>query len=802
MRRSTAFLGFCVFLISAMVAGAQGRRPMTFDDVMALKNVGSPQISPDGERVVYTVSFASMNDNEARSEIWMVSSGGGDVRRFTSGNNDRSPIWSPNGEWIGFMSSRPTPGGPSRDGADRQNNGNRPQIYLISPNGGEAMKLTDSKSGAGGFVWSHDSGKIAYTAQVPLTEEEEENRRDGNDTKVIDEDFRYSSLHVIDVDSKESSEIVAGDFVVGQPRWSPDGTRIAYSVRPTSRADDGSLSDIYVANSDGSGSPRKLYENEGADGGPIWSPDGQTILFSTRPPSQGPVGFSRLHRVPASGGTPRSVISDFDGPANNVRFSPDGETIYFQAGAGTTRQIFSAPASGGDVEQITDYDAVVGGFTMSADGKTFAFTRTDVQHPNDVYVASLPSFDPKQITNHNPQLLDIAVGDSELISWKSNDGREIEGVVIYPVGYEPGKKYPVLMNVHGGPSGAWTQSFPGSWGNYAHVWAGRDWITLLPNPRGSSSYGEEFQLSNLKDWGGGDYEDVQSGLDELIRRGIVDEDKMGQTGWSYGGYMTAWTLTQTDRFKAVMVGAGLTNMFSMYSTNDLQRVLEGYFGDTPFNEEEEYRRASAMTFINQAKTPTLIMHGEQDTRVPKSQAQELYMGLKKNDVPVQMVWYPREPHGLREPMHRLDKMRREYSFFSENVLGVAAADERTDREQVIDVVQSVFDYLAARDSEKMKTLFWSGAMLASDRPDESDGRRQNFVLAEEWADSLADGAGLINEVMSDPMIQVDHNIAAVWTRYTLDIGEYEADGVDAFHLVKKDGEWRIMSLVYTHNPKQ
>ncbi len=800
MKKARIVFGVCILLLAVIAAGAQERRPMTFDDVMALNNVGSPQISPDGELVVYTVSHASMNDNEIRSEIWLVSSGGGDVRRFTSGNNDRSPVWSPDGEWIGFISSRPTPGRP-RGGDDREDNGDRPQIYLISPHGGEATKLTDSKSGAGGFVWSHDSKKIAYVAQIPLTDEEEEKRRGGDDTKVIDGDFRYSSLHVVDVKSRQSDEIVRGDFVVGQPAWSHDGTRVAYSVRPTARADDGSLGDIYIANADGSGSPRKLYENEGSDASPVWSPDGQTILFSTA--SEGALGFSRLHTIPASGGSPRSVIPDFDGPANNVRFSPDGEKIYFQAGAGTTRQIFSAPASGGDVEQITDYAGVVGGFTMTADGKTFAFTRTDVQHPNDVYVASLPSFDPKQITNHNPQLVDIEVGDSELISWKSKDGREIEGVVIYPVGYEPGKKYPVLMNVHGGPSGAWTQSFPGSWGNYAHVWAGRDWITLLPNPRGSSSYGEEFQLSNLKDWGGGDYEDVQSGLDELIRRGIADPDRMGQTGWSYGGYMTAWTLTQTDRFRAVMVGAGLTNMFSMYSTNDLQRLLEGYFGDTPFNEEEEYRRASAMTFINEAKTPTLIMHGEQDNRVPKSQAQELYMGLKKNDVPVQMVWYPREPHGLREPMHRLDKMRREYSFFSENVLGEAAVDERTDRERVIDTVQSVFDYLAARDGEKMKTLFWPGAMLASDRPDdENDGRRQNFVLAEEWADSLTDGSGLINEVMSNPMIQVDDNIAAVWTRYTLDIGEYEADGVDAFHLVKKDGEWRIMSLVYTHNPKQ
>ena len=653
MKRRTAALATSVILLATVFGVAQDKRPMTFEDVMETKNVGSPQISPDGKSIVYTLSYAVMDDNETRSEIWLVSADGTNARRFTSGDNDRRPRWSPDGKWIAFISNRETDRG-TPTGGDIEDR-NRPQIYLISPHGGEAMKLTDSKSGAGGFAWSGDSTRIVYTAQVPFTDEEEKKRRDRDDAKVIDEDFRYSSLHVIDIESRRPEEIVRGDFVVGQPAWSPDGTQIAYSRRPTPRADDSSLSDIYVARADGSGTPRKLYENEGSDTGPVWSADGGTILFSTRPASQGPVGFSRLHAIPEGGGQPRSLVPDFDRPVNNIRFSADGDTMYFQAGQGTTRQIFRAPASGGDVTQVTDHAGVVSGYSVSADGKTFAFARTDVQHPNDVFVASLPSFDPARVTDHNPQLEDIAMGESEVIRWRSKDGREIEGVIIYPVDYDPEKTYPVLMNVHGGPSGVWTQSFPGRWGNYAHVWAGNDWVTLLPNPRGSSSYGEEFQMSNLKDWGGGDYEDVQSGLDELIRRGVVDSDRMGQTGWSYGGYMTAWTLTQTDRFKAVMVGAGLTNMFSMYSTNDLQRLLEGYFGDTPFDDEAEYRKASAMTFIKQAKTPTLIMHGEQDQRVPKSQAQELYMGLKKNDVPVQMVLVsqgtaraPRAPASTRQ----------------------------------------------------------------------------------------------------------------------------------------------------------
>jgi dipeptidyl aminopeptidase/acylaminoacyl peptidase len=229
------------------------------------------------------------------------------------------------------------------------------------------------------------------------------------------------------------------------------------------------------------------------------------------------------------------------------------------------------------------------------------------------------------------------------------------------------------VHVHGGPAGVYANTFPASWGNYGHVWAGRGWLVFYPNPRGSSGYGERFLLANVRDWGGGDYHDIQTGVDALVAKGLADPARMGQTGWSYGGYMTAWTLTQTDRFKAVMVGAGLTNMYSMYSTNDLQRTLEGYFGAEPWNDFDVYWNRSAMKFIKQARTPTLIMHGAADERVPLGQAQELYMGLKKNGVPVELAVYPREPHGLQEPRHQLDKMTREYAWFARHVLGEPAA---------------------------------------------------------------------------------------------------------------------------------
>jgi dipeptidyl aminopeptidase/acylaminoacyl peptidase len=360
----------------------------------------------------------------------------------------------------------------------------------------------------------------------------------------------------------------------------------------------------------------------------------------------------------------------FDYQPGSPKWSPDGQMIYFTAGVRTESRMCSVLADKGDAIVISNIGGVMSQATFSRDGSTLAFTKSDTQHPEDVYVARFPMAQMTKLTDHNPQVREFALGSSEVVRWKSKDGMEIEGIVIYPAGYEPGKRYPTVACIHGGPAGVWAQNFPSSWGNFGHVWAGKGWVVFYPNVRGSSSYGEKFLLSNVRDWGGGDYQDVQTGLDYLIARGIADPNKLAQSGWSYGGYMTAWTLTQTNRFRAVVVGAGLTDMFSMYSTDDLQRLLVAYFGAEPWNDVEAYRRASAMTFIKQAKTPTLILHGGSDMRVPPSQAQELYMGLRQNGVPVEMVVFPREPHGLQEPRHRLDKMRREYSWCSKYVLGV------------------------------------------------------------------------------------------------------------------------------------
>ncbi|MGH9202452.1 MAG: prolyl oligopeptidase family serine peptidase, partial [Vicinamibacterales bacterium] len=352
-------------------------------------------------------------------------------------------------------------------------------------------------------------------------------------------------------------------------------------------------------------------------------------------------------------------------------WSADGRHILFVAGKRAYSEAFSFDVAAGKYTQLTRERTLQYG-SRSRDGNVIAVTMDSAESPGEVYVtdSSFASF--RKLTDTNPQAARFALGQTEVVTWKSSDGVEVEGVLLKPVGFESGRRYPLLVVAHGGPAGAFTNGYRVGGLEGGQLWAGRGWAVFYPNPRGSTNYGEKFLQANVNDWGGGDYRDIMTGVDALIARGVADPDRLAHIGWSYGGYMTAWVISQTTRFKAAMVGAGLTNMASMYGTNDIPNVLVTYFGGILDKETMPlYAARSAMSFIENITTPTLILHGANDERVPTGQAYELYRGLKDRGRTTELVFYPREGHGISEYYHQKDRLTRIFDWVTRYTVGPA-----------------------------------------------------------------------------------------------------------------------------------
>ena len=670
MRRTlVVLLVLCVSSVSA-----QTKRPATFDDVLNMKAVQAATISPDGSQVIYTVAQWEPDQDkmERRTRVWKVATNGNSpARQITFGERESQPQWSPDGKYISFVSAR--------GGADA-----KAQIYLMYADGGEAWKLTDAKEGipANGmnYSWSPDSTRIAFVTTDPRSSEEEANIKKRDDERVFEGDFRYLHAWVVDVATKQSTRITEGKeyTVQGAPSWSPDGKRFVFGTAATPMLRD-NRRDVYIATIDNK-QVEKISTNWGFDGSPRWSPDGRTIAWVTEPNATTPLpdgtassviqqGHLVLYDVNAK--TIKSAAAatfDTDAGGNPI-WTNEGTRVLFVSGKRAYNEAFAYDVTTGRYTQLTTR-RTINGTSVSNDGKTIVVTMDAPDAATEIYVTD-PSFaNLKRLTNTNPQLAELAQGDTEVLTWKSSDGVEIEGVLLKPVGFQAGKRYPTLVVAHGGPAGAYVNGFRLGGLEGGQVYAGKGWAVFYPNPRGSSNYGQKTLAANVNDWGGGDYRDIMTGVDALVARGIADPDKLAHIGWSYGGYMTAWVITQTTRFKAAMVGAGLTNMWSMYGTNDIPSVLIAYFGGIPNKQTLPlYLDRSAMTHIDKVTTPTLILHGANDERVPVGQAYELYRGLKDRGKPTELVFYPREGHGIQEYYHQKDRMQRIYDWVTKYTLG-------------------------------------------------------------------------------------------------------------------------------------
>ncbi|HKO14718.1 MAG TPA: S9 family peptidase [Gemmatimonadaceae bacterium] len=667
-------------------AGAQQpKHPMTWTDILSLRSLGSVAVAPDGQRIAYTVSAwthpnakpasgdtALGDKHEMRSHIWLVPTSGGAPRQLTFGERgETQPAWSPDGRQLAFLAARGGGGG----AADEQP---RNQVWILPLDGGEAWELTSAHDGVTGLSWSPDGTRIAYLTTDTLPRGDEARTKRKDDPQVFEGDFHLSHLWVVDVATKHAREVAHGAFTIrGAPSWSPDGQRIAFSTAPTPMIRD-DRSDAYVATLAG-GPLERISTTPDVSTAPVWSPDGATIAFTVLPNAHHAHADSIADRAL---GNEHIVLYDVaarrardvydpaaDVSAAQLQWTPDGKRLLFVTGDRAFQSVYAYDVAAHRLDKIFDRQ-LVRGLSLSRDGRVVAFSMETPDAPYDLYASDLAFKEPRKLTDINPQVASFALGHTEVVQWKSSDGTPVEGVLLEPVGYQPGRKYPLLVEAHGGPTGATSAGFKASWGSPGQYWAARGWAILYPNPRGSTGYGEKFMRANIMDWGGGDYRDIMSGVDAMIRRGIADSTRMAFEGWSYGGYMTAWVVSQTSRFKAARMGAGLSDLQSMYGTTDIPGYIGTFFSGMPTAKTLDFYRArSAITYVDRVTTPLLILQGGSDQRVPIGQSMEFYRALRDRGKTVELVFYPREGHGLSEWYHQLDKMQREYAWIVKYTLG-------------------------------------------------------------------------------------------------------------------------------------
>ena len=666
-------------LLAAFVAPAGAQQPAaspaptawTPELQMKVRTVGPVRVSPDGRRVAYGVTDAVMtaDKSEMLTQLWVADADGSNAFQLTHADkSSTNPQWSPDGQWLAFTSTR----------KDNKNN-----LFLLRMSGGEAEPLTEVKTAVGNFAFSPDGNWIAFTMRDAPSDDEDKLNKGRADYRWVDENVKMSRLYVIPVrkgaDGKREPRKLTGDAaytVDGDFDWSPDGKWIAFSHTRTSKANDWPSADVSAVEV-ATAKVTPLASTTAAENSPRFSPDGKWIalLISDNPPRWAQSGS--IHVIPSTGGTPKALAASHDGQPGLGGWSADGKRILFSEARGTGTQLYALDVASNKISEVGDSRQVLGGVNVNSTRTMIGFTAQASDRAPEAYVSRVDTFAPVQVSKVNADLPKLALGRTEVIKWKSADGKEVEGLLTYPVNYQPGKRVPLILNVHGGPAGVFQQTFIAGRGAYPLAsFASKGYAILRPNPRGSSGYGTEFRRANIKDWGFGDYQDLMTGVDKVIEMGVADPERLGVMGWSYGGFMTSWIVTQSKRFKAASAGAPVTNLMSFTGTADIPGFIPDYFGGQPWEIMETYSKHSPMFNVKGVTTPTMIQHGEADDRVPVSQGYEFYNALRAQNVPTRMIVLPRQPHGPNEPKMLLKVMQTNLEWFDKYIGDGAQAAQK------------------------------------------------------------------------------------------------------------------------------
>lgn len=640
-------------------------RNLTVAELFKIGRVSEPRLSPEGEWIAYTVERDDREEDEVRSRVWMVPAEGGEAQPMTREDESSShPRWSPDGRYLAFLSARD----------------DRPaQVWRLARNGGEAERITDLPQAVQAFEWSPDSTRLllllqdATEAELAAHEQGEDYEEQTPPPHVIDRrqfkqdyvgylDRRRTRVHVLDLASGALTRLTGGDYDVSEPAWSPDGRSIAFSSNRTDDPDSNYNTDIWVVDAqpgaEPGAEPRQVTINPGPDDAPAWSPDGKCIAHRAGT-DVAAMFYATIHlAVTCLDGETRVLTAELDRIVFQPGWSPDGRHLWFIIEEGGEQSLARMRPNGGEIERRVRGRDVVYAYHLGRDGRIAAqASRPDL--PDEVFLLDGREWSQRSFVNRDV-MAGIELGAVEDVRFRSADGTEIHGFVIKPPGFLEGRRYPAILEIHGGPQAQY------DWGFHfrAQMYAANGYLVIHPNPRGSTGYGQAFCLAIWQDWGGPDYDDVMAAVDDAVARGWADPDRLGVGGWSYGGMLTNHVITKTDRFKAAISGASASLYVVNYGHDHYQRWWEQELG-LPWEPEarEIYERMSPFNRIDKVVTPTLVVGGAQDWNVPIINSEQLYLALKRQGVETQLVVYPGEYHGIAMPSYNQDRYERYLDWF-------------------------------------------------------------------------------------------------------------------------------------------
>jgi dipeptidyl aminopeptidase/acylaminoacyl peptidase len=661
-------------LFSALPAHGQSRgiRP---EDYLAFKSLNDVRFSPDGSTIAFVVGTIDQKQNRRHNAIWTVPADGSrePSQLTTSSQPSTNPRWSPDGKFIAFLSARAVPG-------DAAGQTQKNQIWVLPLSGGEPRRVTNLQNGVTSFAWSPDSTRFVCVSQSGPSDKAKSpsdvrHYRHANykfnDTGWFDD--KRSHLWVVEIATGIAKQITSGDdWNDTDPQWSPDGKKIAFVSDRTGREfDEGRNKDIWVIDAAG-GSLTKISQSDEPDTSPRWSPDGKMIAFLSALQRR---AHPKIWLAPSQGGVmPRLAVDNLDVIPTALRWAEAGRALYFETGIKGTTHLLRADIEARRASQVTTGERTIRLADINDKTGRMAYAVDDPMHLDDLYIANLNGQNEHQLTHLNAELFTgLQLARVERVPFKGADGWDVDGFLMKPIGWEPGKKYPMVLSIHGGPAGM----YGFDWFHEFQVYAAQGWAVFFTNPRGSTGYGERFERGVQLHWGDKPYTDIMNGVDAVLAKNPwIDAERLGVTGGSYGGFMTNWIISHTTRFKAAVTLRSISNFISDDGTRDGAYGHSEDFGGDIFERFESYWDTSPLKYVKNVKTPTLVMHSDMDFRVPIEQGEQWFRALQHFGVPSEIVFFPRENHNLTrsgEPAHLVESLKWQVYWFDRYLNGNAAA---------------------------------------------------------------------------------------------------------------------------------